>query len=204
MQKQEFNGKIYKLYRGERYFSRGCKRLHVVVWSHFNGPVPKGYHVHHKNEDPTDNRIENLELVLARQHLSEHSKQRHEDPKFRKKALKHMAKIRPLTKKWHASKEGRDWHKAHAAKVLGGKNRAKIKLLCTLCGKEYETDKILRSHSKFCSVNCKSKNRRLLGIDNEQRKCKICLKSFTINKYTKTITCSKPCANQASSITKRL
>lgn len=28
---QHFNGKTYRLHRGERYFSRGTKRLHRVV-----------------------------------------------------------------------------------------------------------------------------------------------------------------------------
>ena len=60
---QVFNGKEYKLYAGERYFSRGTKRLHREVWKLYNGQIPKGYHVHHKDENTWNNDISNLELV---------------------------------------------------------------------------------------------------------------------------------------------
>ena len=45
---------------------------HVIEWELRNGPIPKGYQVHHVNEDKTDNRIENLELVSALEHKRKH------------------------------------------------------------------------------------------------------------------------------------
>ena len=33
---------------------------------------PKGYHVHHKNEDTLDNRLENLEIISASDHIKHH------------------------------------------------------------------------------------------------------------------------------------
>ena len=36
---------------------------HRVIWEHFNGKIPKGYEINHKNEDKSDNRLSNLELI---------------------------------------------------------------------------------------------------------------------------------------------
>ena len=58
-----FDGKSYKLYKGERYFSRGAKRLHIVVWKYYNGEIPSGHDIHHKNENPFNNDISNLEVI---------------------------------------------------------------------------------------------------------------------------------------------
>jgi hypothetical protein len=43
-----------------------------VVWEFHNGPAPDGYHVHHKNGDPTDYHndcIENLMLLTQEWNL---------------------------------------------------------------------------------------------------------------------------------------
>lgn len=43
------------------------------VWEQANGPIPEGFHVHHRNEDPTDDRLSNLELRDGADHIAEHS-----------------------------------------------------------------------------------------------------------------------------------
>lgn len=49
------------------------KGTHVAVWEAFNcKTVPEGYVVHHINQDPTDNRIENLECMSRKKHVQEH------------------------------------------------------------------------------------------------------------------------------------
>lgn len=46
---------------------------HTLVWEKYHGrPVRKGYVIHHKNGDPLDNRIENLEEMLLTEHNSLH------------------------------------------------------------------------------------------------------------------------------------
>jgi hypothetical protein len=48
------------------------------IWKLAHGPIPKGYHVHHKNRDATDNRLENLELLTLAEHMSLH----HRGPEY--------------------------------------------------------------------------------------------------------------------------
>ena len=49
---------------------------HLVVWEAINGPRPKGWNVHHKNEDKADNRPSNLKLVQHGAHISLHHAKR--------------------------------------------------------------------------------------------------------------------------------
>lgn len=44
------------------------------VWEQVNGPIAPGYEVHHINEDPTDDRLSNLTLVIKSSHVSDHSR----------------------------------------------------------------------------------------------------------------------------------
>jgi hypothetical protein len=42
------------------------------LWQSVKGPIPKGYVVHHVNEDCSDDRLENLELKTGRRHRVDH------------------------------------------------------------------------------------------------------------------------------------
>lgn len=49
--------------------TRVDKSAHRLVWASFYGPIPDGLQINHKNMDPSDNRLENLELVTPSQNV---------------------------------------------------------------------------------------------------------------------------------------
>ena len=57
--------------QGRRY-----RHEHILVWEAANGPLPKGYIVHHLNHVKVDNRLENLEAMPRGQHARRHGEQR--------------------------------------------------------------------------------------------------------------------------------
>ncbi len=192
---EHFGKKFYCDTRVGYWISTTCPKIsaHRWVWMNIHGVIPKGYHIHHKDENKSNNSIENLELIEASRHLKHHSNQ----PLRKEWARKLVDKIRPLTKEWHASDEGRAWHKLHAIKNGFGKWEPK-KHDCNYCGTAYETSK--RSGTSFCSNKCKAANRRKSCIDNIECKCERCDSIFTKNKYAKTRFCSKSCSKRKSLI----
>ena len=142
---QEFLGLRY--YLCGFYFQRDGRRLHRAVWEYHNGPIPKGWHVHHKDEDRSNNCISNLELLHGSAHASLHSTG---------KPSTLGDRARAAAAEWHGSDKGRDWHKAHWQKTIGPKMAERVKLSCVVCGKEYETRSVMRHKSRYCHQNCRA------------------------------------------------
>lgn len=160
------------------------KRLHRYVWEYYNGEIPNGYDIHHKDHNKDNNSIENLELLSSYEHKKRHSSELTEK---RKKILNEIlkTKARPKAIEWHKSEKAKDWHKQQYKISLG--LRKKEKFTCEYCGKDYESFK--NGKNKFCSDKCMSASRRKSGVDNIQRLCIICNKPFTCNKYSKIKKC---------------
>lgn len=159
-------------------------RAHRWVWMKIHGIIPKGYHIHHRNDNKSDNRIENLELIERSRHLSHHM----QDPIRKKLAAQNCERIRPLTKAWHASEEGKAWHKLHG--IACWRQRKSFEVECSQCGKKSVT-KVYRQ--KFCSNNCKSQARRESGVDNIGKVCIRCGGVYVDNKYGRRRTCGWSC-----------
>lgn len=167
------------------------KRLHVYVWEHFNGKVPRGCEIHHKDFDKSNNEIGNLQMLTKEEHLRLHGlswdKERYE------KQIDHLNNnARPKASEWHGSESGREWHKEHYEKMKDALYQKKI-FVCDNCGKEFEA--INHGTNRFCSGACSSAYRRKQGIDNETRICEWCGNEFTTNKYSKAKTCCRSCRN---------
>jgi len=144
---QYFNGKAYWLCG--RYYQRRSKRLHRVVWEHFNGPIPSGWHVHHRDGDRSNNDISNLELLSSSSHLSLHQQDRGEYQQA------HIKRIRVLASEWHGSKEGRAWHAERGRE--NGKLPPRFPFKCFVCG----ADGLAKQRNrKFCSAACEQREFR--------------------------------------------
>jgi hypothetical protein len=58
--------------------------MHRYVWEHEVGKIPKGWDIHHKNGQKSDNRIENLECLPKAEHTRLYSPHNNQYTKGRK------------------------------------------------------------------------------------------------------------------------
>lgn len=192
----EWNGKHWRRYPGSRnrtdrvYYKRGNKFLHREVWILANGPIPKGHHIHHADENPGNNDLGNLRCVSPKQHSAEFH--RWSDERIAK-SRDHLASIRHLTKPWHASAEGLAKHREVGA--LAYRNFKPEAKHCEQCRQEFLPKKIGNT-DRFCGNACKSAWRRSAGLDDVERTCPECGKQFMRNKYSRAAACSRSCGNR--------
>jgi len=198
----EYNGTAFRRYpesenRADRMYYRpsgshikdGVEALHREVWKDHNGEIPDGHHIHHKDGDPTNNDIENLECVSPQEHA-----ERHPENNLTPEAINNGIEA---AKEWHATEEGREWHSQNAKEMWKDMD-AKVGE-CDQCGDEYE----YYTNARFCSNACKAKHRRESGVDDETRICEACKQPFTVNKYSEQKSCSRACAGALISWSKR-
>jgi len=204
MQEQYFNGIRFTIGPGRKYFSNSAirpKSMHQYVWSYYNGPVPKGYDVHHIDGNRYNNDITNLQLLKREEHRKIHSKMlTEEEREWRRNNFN--TKARPKAIEWHKSEAGKAWHKEHAKK-MAIRNRVDVRCICQQCGKEFITTNINGLTRKFCSGACSQKYRRDNGLNAIERTCAVCGKTFIADRYGKTQTCGKSCARKYGNILKQ-
>lgn len=177
------DGRRFTLSAGKNYHYNSSlrKHLHQYIWEKENGPIPKGYEIHHIDGNTMNNDITNLMMVTIQEHKEIHSNNMSEERiDYLRKNLNENA--RPKAIEWHKSKEGSKWHKKHyeTTKV---KLHAKHEFKCECCGEVFES--VNNGINRFCSNKCKSKFRRMNGLDNVTRICVTCGKEFSTNKYKK-------------------
>ncbi|RKX49372.1 MAG: HNH endonuclease [Thermotogae bacterium] len=172
------------------YKSRKFQR-YKKVWEEAHGPVPQGQHLHHKDLNPGNDSLENLQLLSPKEHAQLHQRL---NPKtaMPKECLDEA-------RTWHQSEEGISWHRKHYHDFCKESLHQRIEKVCEVCGESFQG----LWQSKYCSNKCKARARRASGIDDVKRICVSCGEFFTVDKYRTTRTCSRKCAGAASSITKR-
>lgn len=191
-----FNGRLYYLRESQGYYysprkdRSGLDMLHRMVFIHYNGEIPKGYCIHHKDGNKGNNDISNLECVRRSEHSHYHGVNAPEElAEFRKRNLEENA--RPAANIWHGSAEGREWHKQHYEQMKD-KLYEEVECVCVVCGKTFTAHQ--KTGSKCCSKACRAKERRMSGIDNETRICENCGKEFVTSRFSKARFCSKQCS----------
>ena len=193
-----------RYYRADgRLRKQGISYLHRYIWELHNGPIPEGYHVHHKNEDPLDNSIDNLELLPGKSHLQLHAYEHSQDQAYMEKVKENLDRQRAKASEWHSSKAGREWH-SERGKLNAALQKAKprIEKQCEMCGATFHAYQSMDWHSKFCSKKCYSKFRRDSGIDDVTKVCPICGREYRTNKYRPKKTCGKDCGAKLSGRTR--
>ena len=131
MNKEYFGKKFYEDRSTGYWISTSCPKIraHRWVWKNVHGEIPKGYHIHHKDENKGNNDISNLELVSPKEHAKKHwSKERSDQSR------KNILKLIEKAKGWHSSEEGKAWHRLHAIKCGFGKYEKKP-AFCKECNK---------------------------------------------------------------------
>ena len=178
------------------------KRLHQYIWMKYNGEIPKGYHVHHKDHHKTNNHISNLMLIGHSKHTKHHMKERQLQEGYAEWVKTNLEKnARPKAIEWHQSEKGKTWHREKIEKQW--KNNEEAINVCNHCNEEYKTTKMVMNKHKFCSNKCRSAWRRKEGLDDVERLCVICGNSFNANKYSKTKTCSKTCGAKLNHLNRK-
>lgn len=55
--------------------TKTTRRIHILVAQHFIGEIPIGWHVHHKDGNKQNNRVDNLEIIHPKSHYQETKKE---------------------------------------------------------------------------------------------------------------------------------
>lgn len=147
---QEFDGVRY--YLCGKYFQRKGKRLHIAVWVYHHGPVPVGKHVHHANNDRSNNDPGNLECLSILEHLG--GRHGEESGTRGRKSIKRAGAAAAI---WHGTAEGRQWHSEHFEKHIRPEMERRIPAVCHECGSEYLVSAAKKLQGKFCGQNCRAR-----------------------------------------------
>jgi hypothetical protein len=138
-----YNGVTYTRRPGKSYFKTNrwdkqrkryySESYHQAVWKHNFGPIPKGFVVHHKDENHDNNDPANLQLLRQGEH-----------------ALLHNAFA-----EFNASERSKE-HKKRVAKLCHQRAQPRD-CVCQGCGAEFQSKRITRP--KYCTIQCGERTR---------------------------------------------
>lgn len=151
------NEKEVRKYFGKKFYKQkdgywaNMMPIHAQrwVWINHHGAIPKGYDIHHKDGDKSNNEINNLEILTRSEHLKRHWKEGRFDIDQRRKQLAEA-------RKWTQTHEGRK--KISQTSLDSWKAREKVTLSCKNCGKQFQG---FYTKTQACSERCYYQMRRI-------------------------------------------
>lgn len=153
---QRFNGLTFlKQKNGHYQCSLG---IHVAVGLYCYGEIPKGFVVHHIDENPANNSVDNLQILER----ADHSRIHPPTPSVEKEFT-----CAYCGKSYIATDAHTNRFCSHSCKCkFHHFNTRKIPVRCVVCGREFWTDKY--KPAQCCSPSCSStlRWRREKGLDN--------------------------------------
>lgn len=179
---QKFNGITYRKNRNKHY-SRGGLSLYREVYAYHYGEIPAEYEIHHKDLNPNNNDITNLQLLTKKEHRKIHNANYPEKEYICEYCGKTFYSKAPQPIVRFCS--------AKCASNYRYKFGVTYKKICPKCGKEFSS---LVKRIKYCSPECANADK----ITLPQHVCPICGKIFKPKK-SQTIYCSFSCSAKATS-----
>jgi len=147
---QKFNGK--KFYRNRRGRYAHHVLLHRVVWNYYFGEVGENYDVHHRDLNPANNSIENLQRLTKSKHMEIHHVKGMDSA-----CKKAIFVCQNCGKEYEGFNTGRN--RFCSKKCLNDYHyKRQIEHICEYCGKTFSASSFNKDQ-KFCSLSCSSKAR---------------------------------------------
>lgn len=153
----EWEGRRFYLTCHGYYMTARGRYLHRAIWEKANGHIPEGHHIHHRNRDPSDNHLGNLQCLTA----SDHHRLHGSDPRKRStktygpalclQCSKPFEKVVP--KSIYCSRACLTKASNHQRHVKLSVQRAEFRAgrKCLCCGKPFERS---RRDAVHCSMRC--------------------------------------------------
>lgn len=182
-----YDNRSFCLGSAKRYYFATIKgkrtSLHRYKYEKEIGPIPEGWHIHHKDRNCFNNSTDNLEPIDPHAHSKLHPPTKEVISKWQQAGSRKA----PI---WHASPEGKEWHFQNYLKNKHLLHK-RFTRKCSHCGKVHETVK--KAANCFCSNACKSAWRRKNKPDMVSKSCPACGSSFQTRKYLPKTYCSLKC-----------
>lgn len=173
---QKFDGIVYSK-RKDNHYAKLALPLHRAVWTYHYGDIADGCLIHHVDENPANNQIENLQMLTPNAHSAMHRNI------CRTKKGTFVCVVCGKTYEAVITGKNRYCSKKCSDKAKDAKKKRFVKK-CIECGKEFVTR---FNNQKFCSRQCCSKSKRI------QKICPVCGKIFPASRNGRYQTCSTKC-----------
>jgi hypothetical protein len=162
----EWQGRVYRrepahrsLHRQRYFMATTAPRsyLHCDIYEFHHGPIPEGWHVHHKDWNFNNNDPDNLIALAPSEHAKEHAQSQIRFIKKCDECGKDYSAVFTRSRWCSSACKEKRRRRDGVAYVRPKKPAVAQNLICAECGASFQSTK---SWAKFCSPKCKRIHRR--------------------------------------------